>query len=65
MIDKPIHIHIDSTEQRADIPNVCPDTCPDCGTEAVTSFGLAGGGFGVYTYCPKCAKILGKVQIKE
>lgn len=25
--------------------------CPKCGGELGTGYGLAGGGFGVYTYC--------------
>lgn len=57
-----ITVHIDSNEQRKDLPDYCPDVCPDCGTEAEQGFGMAGGGMGVYTYCPKCEKMLGKVQ---
>ena len=62
MTDDKIIIYIDSTEQHPDIPDVCPDVCPDCGTEAEKGFGLAGGGMGVYSFCPKCEKMLGKVQ---
>ena len=62
MSEKPI-IHIDSNEQRPDLPTTCPDKCPECGTEAEHGFGMAGGGFGVYTFCPKCEKLLGKVQV--
>jgi hypothetical protein len=29
------------------------DKCPHCGRELETGFGLAGGGFGPYTYCPE------------
>lgn len=58
----PSIVHVAYAEQRADIPNYCPDKCPTCGTDAESNFGLAGGGMGVYTYCPKCEKVLGKVQ---
>lgn len=64
MADK-IHVHIDGAEQRADLPDFCPDVCPKCGTEAEHGFGLAGGGYGVYTYCPKCEIMLGKTQVDE
>lgn len=28
------------------------DRCPKCGTETEPGFGLAGGGYGVYVFCP-------------
>lgn len=62
MTDK---IHVDNAEQDPGLPDFCPDVCPTCGTEAESGFGLAGGGYGVYTYCPKCEKMLGKVQVEE
>lgn len=30
-----------------------PDKCPKCGVWLEMGFGLAGGGYGPYTYCPK------------
>ena len=35
-----------------------------CGTRLESGFGLAGGGYGVYTYCPaeKCGKYFDKTQ---
>lgn len=62
MTDRPISIHIDSSEKRPDIPDLdqairCADH-PDL--EPEMSFGLAGGGFGMYTYCPACGRILSK-----
>ena len=57
-----VTIHIDTVAQHSDVPGGCPDVCPDCGTEAEHGFGMAGGGMGVYTFCPKCEKMLGKVQ---
>lgn len=40
------------------------DKCPHCGTELETGFGLAGGGYGAYTYCPAddCGKYFDKTQ---
>lgn len=31
------------------------DKCLRCKTELATGFGLAGGGYGAYTYCPNVA----------
>jgi hypothetical protein len=37
--------------------------CPDHPTvEPEVGFGLAGGGYGAYTYCPVCHRILLKTQ---
>jgi hypothetical protein len=38
--------------------------CPHCGTELEVGFGLAGGGYGAYTYCPseQCGKYFDKTQ---
>lgn len=40
------------------------DKCPHCGTELEAGFGLAGGGYGAYTYCPAedCGKYFDKTQ---
>jgi hypothetical protein len=52
-------VHVSMAEKRAGIPE-CGDTegkCPRCSTPLVGGFGLAGGGYGVYEYCPneQCA----------
>lgn len=38
--------------------------CPHCGTELQSGYGMAGGGMGVYMYCPKetCGKYFDKTQ---
>ena len=41
------------------------DYCPVCKTELEAGFGLAGGGYGVYMYCPKCEKIITKTQVED
>lgn len=40
------------------------DKCPHCGSELEVGFGLAGGGYGAYTYCPAedCGKYFDKTQ---
>ena len=63
--DKPkdeVHVHIDSSKQHDDVPEFGPDFCPECKVATEQGFGLAGGGYGVYTYCPQCGKILSKTQ---
>lgn len=61
MSDK-VSVHIDSSEQDKDLPNNIPDECPKCKVPAEQGFGMAGGGMGVYSFCPKCGQMLGKVQ---
>lgn len=58
-------VHIDSATQHPDIPEAGPTHCPDCKVEAESGFGMAGGGMGVYTYCPSCGKMLSKTQVED
>jgi len=62
MTDKNITAHLDLVDQDPSIPNVGPDRCPKCNVEYEVGFGLAGGGYGPYTYCPKCGDMLSKIQ---
>lgn len=41
--------------------------CPHCKTELETGFGLAGGGYGAYVYCPndQCGKYFSKTQMHD
>lgn len=42
--------------------------CPECGTELASGFGLAGGGYGAYIYCPNedaCGKYFHKTQMSD
>lgn len=65
MSDDKIHVHIDIAHQDPSILETGPDMCPKCKVEAESGFGLAGGGYGVYTYCPQCGDMLSKIQIDE
>lgn len=40
------------------------DYCPHCGTPLESGYGMAGGGMGVYMYCPAddCGKYFSKTQ---
>ena len=60
-------IHIDSAEQHAPKPEngfVCMDKLPNCpGDEGQEmGYGLAGGGCGVYAYCPVRHRVTSKTQ---
>ena len=57
-------VHVDSIEQRPDILNYQVENCPTCSTKLEEGFGLGGGGFGVYGYCPKCERIVWKCQVE-
>ena len=53
--------HVARKEIDPTIPQAyrCPEH-PDLEPEA--GFGLAGGGYGVYTYCRECGRIISKIQ---
>lgn len=53
------------TEQ---ISEVLLSNCPHCGTETQPGFGLAGGGYGPYVYCPSetCHKgYMAKIRLDD
>lgn len=65
MSDKP-SIHVDTAEKRDGLPEYDQGSkCPHCGGEVETGFGMAGGGFGVYTFCPQCKVVTSKSQDAE
>ena len=59
--DKMVAVHIDYATQDPSIPQHGPDVCPTCGVDLEIGFGLAGGGYGAYTYCPEHG-VLSKTQ---
>jgi hypothetical protein len=55
MTDKaPISIHIDlaATDEQKQSQAPLLDKCPHHNVESVMGFGLAGGGYGPYVFCP-------------
>jgi hypothetical protein len=61
-----VFIHVDMAEKRPELPEYDQDApCPHCGGKTVTGFGLGGGGFGPYTYCEACEKIVSKSTYDE
>jgi hypothetical protein len=65
MVDDKIHIHIDTTEQRDGLPEFQEDCCPKCKGPVQVGFGLAGGGYGVYSYCDICEMVVSKSQTPD
>lgn len=65
MADDKISIHIDANEQRGDLPDFTEDRCPKCRGPVHVGFGLAGGGYGVYSYCDVCESVVSKTQVEE
>lgn len=63
MSDEPekITLFIDSSEKHEGLPEMGDhDLCPECKSELELGFGLAGGGYGPYTYCLNCGKVTSK-----
>lgn len=59
-------VHVDASEKRPDLPEYSQaHTCPHCKGITESGFGLAGGGFGIYTYCSSCRMITSKSVIEE
>jgi hypothetical protein len=73
MSDKPpqessISIHIDpaATDEQMRSTEPLLDICPKCGTPTDGGFGLAGGGYGMYVYCPNApCDYFAKIQVEE
>ena len=59
---QPFHFHITRKHKRPDIPSMAEaKPCPDHpGVEPGIGFGMAGGGYGTYSNCEVCGRILGK-----
>lgn len=57
-------VHVDAAHKRADIPDNSADNgkCPNCAGETKVGFGLAGGGYGAYTYCEACGMVVTKTE---
>ena len=61
-----LHIDFGATEEQKQNKEQLLDICPKCGTLNEPGFGLAGGGYGVYVYCPKDGcDYFAKYQVEE
>jgi hypothetical protein len=60
MTDDKRSIYIDTTEVHDGILDHQVEECPTCKGELITQFGLAGGGMGVYGFCPQCERVIWK-----
>ena len=65
MSDDKITIHIDAAHKREELPEFSQEPCLHCGGETETSFGLAGGGYGIYAFCPRCERVTSKSEVDE
>lgn len=65
-MDKDLIVHIDQAQKREDLPEYEQGgACPRCGGATEDGFGLAGGGFGIYSFCPDCQAVVGKTEVEE
>lgn len=54
-------MYIDMSEKREGLPEFDENLlCPDCNALTTEGFGLAGGGYGVYTVCIECGNVVSK-----
>jgi hypothetical protein len=67
MVDKDkISVHIDLSEiEPQEVPPRSDGKCQYCGGDTDQSYGMAGGGMGVYTYCTVCGRVTDKWQDPE
>ena len=56
-------IHVAKKEIRKDLIGYDKQgNCGRCHGQLENGFGMAGGGFGPYAYCPKCEEVVDKVE---
>lgn len=56
-----VFVHTDPMEKRENLPDFDQSlNCPNCGGRTSEGFGLAGGGYGIYTVCNDCCTIVSK-----
>ena len=58
-------IHVDAIEVREDILDHQVELCPHDGAGLESGFGLGGGGFGPYGFCPQCNRIIWKISLGD
>jgi predicted RNA-binding Zn-ribbon protein involved in translation (DUF1610 family) len=57
-----IHAHLEMAEQRKEVLTEQVEFCTSCGGSLEVVYGLAGGGIGVYGFCPACEQVIWKCQ---
>ena len=64
--EKKVFVHITPNKKREGLPEFAQgDPCPKCGGQTEDGFGMAGGGFGVYTYCTSCGEVVTKSEFPD
>jgi hypothetical protein len=58
------HIALAATEEQKKNLDPLLDKCPKCGADTEGGFGLAGGGYGPYVYCPNGCDYFAKLQVE-
>jgi len=61
---RPVLVHAARAHKREDLPEFEDGYCPICKRPLETGFGLAGGGYGVYTYCEEHG-VTSKTEVNE
>ena len=66
MNEAEVLIHKSRAKKDASLPECGDhDRCPTCNRPLENGFGVAGGGYGVYTYCLKCSVVTSKTEVDE
>lgn len=64
--DRKHTVHVSSSKVRKDLIGYDDqDRCARCHGELESGFGMAGGGFGVYDYCPVCEEVVSKTVVED
>jgi hypothetical protein len=64
--EKKMIVHIDPLAIDPELPPYDQEAgCPHCGGATETGFGMAGGGYGLYTFCPWCERVVSKSAESE
>lgn len=66
MGDKHNFVHLEPAQKRDELPEYDQAMlCPKCGGETETGFGMAGGGYGIYSFCEACGNVVSKSETPE
>ena len=65
MRDDKITVRTDAAAKDKELPEYQQGLCPKCNGPTHDGFGLAGGGYGVYTYCEACNEVVSKSEVDD